>query len=143
MTIRPDTAEVEITSVADTVYDDREFSLVTLTEIGGKRRLSIIIGRTEGLAIARALAGSPPPRPMTHDLLAAAVEGLGARLTQVSISQGDADNFTAIATLSSADGSQRNLDCRPSDALALAARTEPRPLLEVESSLLQAPPGSR
>ena len=59
--------------------------IVLLREVGGNRHLPIFIGTGEATAIAFALEGVEPQRPMTHDLLRAVVEALGATVNHVLV----------------------------------------------------------
>src|SRR6059058_23164 len=59
--------------------------LVLLKEAARERYLVIGIGPLEIMGIAAALSGSPPPRPMTHDLLCSAIAACGARVTHTVI----------------------------------------------------------
>jgi|YNPMSStandDraft_1061717.scaffolds.fasta_scaffold00990_14 hypothetical protein len=90
-----------------------------LKEIDGERRLPIIIGAFEAQAIALEMEGVTPPRPMTHDLIKNLLDQLGATLTEVVIS--DIIEGTFYAKLVFEDLGIE-IDCRPSDAIAIAVR---------------------
>jgi len=94
--------------------------VVLLKESEGARYLPIWIGAVEASAIAFEQQGVQTPRPMTHDLLRDVIAALGASLTQVSITELRDDVF--YAELHFADGT--TVSARPSDAIALALRTE-------------------
>jgi len=102
--------------------------VVLLQETGGARRiLFIFIGNPEADAIVKAMRGSVAPRPLTHDLFRDVLEALGAELERVVITELRIDaegNGTFYAELHLAVG-ERHLvvSARPSDAIALAART--------------------
>ena len=70
-----------------------------------------------------------PPRPLTHDLVGRILLSLGYRLHRVVISELREGTFYATLMLvprdkgTSVDGSERTVDCRPSDAIALAVQT--------------------
>ena len=85
------------------------------------RVLPIFIGEAEAASIAVALSGEPPPRPLTHDLMAALVTSLEVHLDSVHVTDVVDGTFTAELTLSGPTGGHR-LDTRPSDAIALAVR---------------------
>lgn len=87
------------------------------------RVLPILIGGPEASAIHSALEGIVPPRPLTHDLLVVIIGALGATLTQVVITEVREHTFYAELHLVTAAGEQK-LSCRPSDAIALAVRTQ-------------------
>jgi bifunctional DNase/RNase len=96
--------------------------VVLLKDTQRERYLPIWIGPWEANAIATRLQGVTPERPLTHDLFAATLEALGARLTRVIIS--DLADETYHATLElELDGRRVEVDARPSDSLALAVRT--------------------
>jgi uncharacterized protein len=98
--------------------------LVLLREQEAPHRvLPIFIGGREALAIALALSGEPPPRPLTHDLLAALIEGLDARVEHVEVTAVREGVFVAQLAVQGPRGGV-SLDSRPSDAIALALRTD-------------------
>ena len=102
--------------------------VVMLQEVGGARRiLFIFIGNAEADAIVKAMRGSVPPRPLTHDLFRDVLEALGARLDRVVVTElriDDEGNGTFFAELHLSVGEARHVvSARPSDAIALAART--------------------
>ena len=102
--------------------------VVLLQETGGARRiLFIFIGNPEADAIVKAMRGSVPPRPLTHDLFRDVIAALGARLDRVEVTELRVDgdgNGTFLAELHLMVGDKRHVvSARPSDAIALAART--------------------
>lgn len=97
--------------------------VVLLRETQGERRvLPIFIGKAEAQAIALANNKVVPPRPLTHDLLVTAIDVLGCELSHVSIVDLRDKTFFAEIYLKRDTGVE-TLSCRPSDAIALAART--------------------
>jgi uncharacterized protein len=113
---------------------------VILKETERDRYLPIWIGPWEASAIAMKLQGLAPDRPLTHDLFAAALEGLGARVDRVIISSLAEETFHARLLLEH-DGRTVEVDARPSDSLALAVRAGGR-IFVVESVLDQAALGA-
>jgi RNA polymerase sigma factor (sigma-70 family) len=109
-------AEAELPRLAN-----RHLRIVLLKEKDGERLLPIWIGAFEGDALALQLGGETTPRPMTPDLMARAIEALGGRVEQVSVTQLTDNTFYALVSVA-ADGRRVELDARPSDALNLAAR---------------------
>lgn len=85
------------------------------------RVLPIFVGGPEAAAIALALGGHTPPRPLTHDVMASLVEHLDARVDSVEVTELHDGAFLAHLTLSGPTGVQQ-VDSRPSDAIALAIR---------------------
>ncbi|HEX5630644.1 MAG TPA: bifunctional nuclease family protein [Acidimicrobiia bacterium] len=96
--------------------------IVLLREVGGSRHLPIFIGAGEATAIAFALEGVEPQRPMTHDLLKSVVESLGTVVSHVLITALRDGIYYADLVLDR-DGAEVRVSARPSDAIALAART--------------------
>jgi len=97
--------------------------IVLLKTADGKRFLPIWIGPSEASAIMAKLQGSEPPRPMTHDLLQSVVEELGASVVRIAVTELRENTFYARITLR-ANGSDLEIDSRPSDAIALAVRAD-------------------
>jgi bifunctional DNase/RNase len=96
--------------------------VVILKETDHDRYLPIWNGPWEASAIAMKLQGLTPDRPLTHDLFASALEGLGVRVDRVVISALAEETYHARLHLER-DGQVFEIDSRPSDALALAVRT--------------------
>ena len=96
--------------------------VVILKESEHDRYLPIWIGPWEASAIAMKLQGLTPDRPLTHDLFASALEGLGVRVDRVVISALAEETYHARLHLER-DGALFEIDSRPSDALALAVRS--------------------
>ena len=109
--------EVHIYSLATTVNE----CIIFLEELEGSRLLPIWIGIAEGQAIAIRFSGIVLPRPLTHDLLIAAVKQLGWQVSKVVVS--DIKENTFYARVAVTDGKKTELlDSRPSDAIAIAVR---------------------
>ena len=97
---------------------------IVLLKVEGKNRfLPIWIGHPEAAAILMKLQKAELPRPMTHDLLASVVERLSASVARVLVTELRENTFYAILQLDAAGG-EIQVDSRPSDAIALAVRTE-------------------
>ena len=96
---------------------------ILLKEVGGSRRLPIIIGAFEAQAIALEIEGIKPPRPLTHDLLKNIVDNLGATVIEIIVDELRENTFYAkiILDISSITN---EIDSRPSDAIALAVRAQ-------------------
>ena len=97
--------------------------VVILKEKMAERYLPIWIGPAEADAIAVKLQGATVPRPLTHDLLSLVIDSLGATVECIIVNDLKSDTFYAKIILN-VDGKQVEIDSRPSDALALAVRTE-------------------
>jgi bifunctional DNase/RNase len=96
--------------------------ILLLRERDGSRFLPIWIGTPEATAIALAMEGVEPQRPMTHDLMKTVVESLGAEVERVDVIDLEEGTFFAELVLS-IDGGEVRISSRPSDAVALATRT--------------------
>ncbi len=98
--------------------------VVVLQEITGepKRKMLIWIGRNEAIAIKTALAKTEHPRPMTHDLLKNIIDALSAKVEAIYINVVKNATFYAKVKLKS-NIQDLNIDSRPSDALAIAIRS--------------------
>lgn len=97
--------------------------VVILREEGGERLLPIWIGPGEASAIAMEMAGVKFPRPLTHDLFASVVQGLGSQLVRVMVTRVEDNTYYATLVLEK-DGEVISVDARPSDSIALALRAE-------------------
>ena len=113
--------EMVIESVRVHMLSNRH--VVILKDTAGDRYLPIWIGAWEASAIAMRLQGLTAERPLTHDLFASALERLGVRVVRVVISELADETYHARLHLER-DGLEVEVDSRPSDALALAVRTE-------------------
>ena len=96
--------------------------IVLLKTMNGNKFLPIWIGHAEAAAILMKLQGAESPRPMTHDLLNDVVGELNAQITKITVTELKENTFYALITLQ-ASQSEIEIDSRPSDALALAVRT--------------------
>jgi uncharacterized protein len=97
--------------------------IVLLKTVDGNRFLPIWIGHPEAAAILMKLQGAQTPRPMTHDLLNDMLDQLEAKCERVSVTELRDNTFYASITLS-VNGSETEIDSRPSDAIALAVRCQ-------------------
>jgi bifunctional DNase/RNase len=97
--------------------------IVILKDVQGDTVLPIWVGLYEANAIALEVEKASTPRPMTHDLLKNLVQGLNATVQRVVVTELKNDTFYAVLWLEQ-DGEAVTIDCRPSDALALALRAD-------------------
>ncbi|MDH3706491.1 MAG: bifunctional nuclease family protein [Acidimicrobiia bacterium] len=100
------------------------------------RLLPIVIGGPEATSIALAVSGQAPPRPLTHDVMAALLESLDATVDAAEVTELTDGTYHARLIVTGA-GSAHHLDARPSDAIALAVRLG-APLLVSEEVLDEA-----
>lgn len=110
--------------------------VVILKEKHADRYLPIWIGPAEADAIALKLQEVAVPRPLTHDLLRSVITALGATVNSIIVNDLANDTFYAKIILD-ADGTQMEIDSRPSDAIALAVRVKV-PIYAEESVLEKA-----
>ncbi|SDF32407.1 hypothetical protein SAMN04244560_00587 [Thermoanaerobacter thermohydrosulfuricus] len=96
---------------------------VLLTDEEEKKVLPIVIGPLEAQNIAIPLQGITPPRPLTPDLLKSVIEQLGGKPEKVVITDLKDDTYYAELYIKQGDRVIK-LDSRPSDAIALAMRTD-------------------
>lgn len=109
--------------------------IVLLKVEEGNRYLPIWIGHPEAGAILMKLQSAELPRPMTHDLMSNVLESLSAQLERVLVTELRENTFYAVLHLTR-NGEQFEIDSRPSDAIALAVRSE-APIF-ASSELLEA-----
>src|SRR3954451_16414634 len=95
--------------------------IVLLKTVDGNRFLPIWIAHPEAAATLMKLQGASTPRPMPHDLLSDLLEQLDAKCERVSVTELRDNTFYASITVS-INGTEMEIDSRPSDALALAVR---------------------
>ena len=107
--------------------------ILLLKEDDVQRALPVWIGIYEANAIATSLAEMESPRPMTHDLLYNTITQAGYKVSRVVITELKDTTFYAIIYLNSKSGDME-LDSRPSDAVALAVRSE-APIFVMEDVL--------
>src|SRR5437667_12693345 len=97
--------------------------IVLLKTADGNKFLPIWIGHPEAAAILMKLQSQAAPRPMTHDLLSDMLEQLGAQVIRITVTELRENTFYAQITVQQ-DGSEVEIDSRPSDAIALAIRAD-------------------
>jgi hypothetical protein len=106
--------------------------VVVLQDDAQTRFLPIWIGVCEANAISLVLEGVATPRPMTHDLMRGLLGATGFAVDHVLIHTLSESVFLASIHLVSSAGEVREVDARPSDALALALRTNAAVLVDPE-----------
>ena len=111
------------------------YVIVLLDEVG-RRALPIWVGPWEGIALAAGLRGISTPRPMTFNLMVSLLKAADAKIDEVRVEALKEDTFYGVVKLRSGD-TVREIDARPSDALALAVLTG-SPIFVVEEVLERA-----
>jgi bifunctional DNase/RNase len=97
--------------------------IVLLKTAEGNKFLPIWIGHPEAAAILMKLQGASTPRPMTHDLVTDILGQLQAQVIRITVTELRENTFYAQITVQQ-DGSEVEIDSRPSDAIALALRAD-------------------
>ena len=97
--------------------------IVLLKTAEGNKFLPIWIGHPEAAAILMKLQGATTPRPMTHYLVTDMLGQLDTHVVRICVTELRENTFYATITLKQ-DGSEIEIDSRPSDAIALAVRAE-------------------
>ena len=97
--------------------------IVLLKDLVEKEVVPIWIGFFEASAIATQLEKVQLSRPMTHDLLKNLLDTLGVTVIKIEVTELRENTFFAIIHLDM-DGTHFAIDARPSDAIALALRTD-------------------
>lgn len=101
------------------ISEIHEQQVIILKELDGDRSFSIQIGIFEATSIDRKIKKIPSPRPLTHDLLCQTIHSLGGELQEIQITQLKEKTYFATLKIGQ-NGRVAEVDCRPSDAIALA-----------------------
>jgi bifunctional DNase/RNase len=96
-----------------------EHQVIILKEVEGDRSFPIVIGIYEATSIDRRVKGMPSPRPLTHDLIVSAVDQMGGEIQDIVISELQEHTYFAKLRIRQ-EGELLEVDCRPSDAVAVA-----------------------
>ena len=113
--------EMTIDSIRVSLMNYQRVVILRVKE--SNRYLPIWIGPSEADSIALKLQDVAVPRPLTHDLLRSVIASLGATVSRIVVSDLSNDTFYAKVILQ-VNGSTMEVDSRPSDAIALAVRTD-------------------
>lgn len=114
--------EMFVTGIAIDVRNNHP--LVILNDESKKRALPIWIGQAEAQAIARALEGFKPERPLTHDLMINIVESTGFKVHHIEINDLNENTYFSSLVIENAIGELIAIDSRPSDAIAISIRVD-------------------
>jgi bifunctional DNase/RNase len=110
-----------------------QMPIVVLRDASGTAILPIWVGVYEANAIALEIEKISTPRPMTHDLIKTILMGMEARVDRIVVNELKDDTFFATIWVEK-NGEMMSIDSRPSDALAIALRTD-SPIFVDESVL--------
>ena len=107
------------------IRDGADRQHIFLSEVDGARSFPIVIGNNEAGEIHRIVHGHQTERPLTHQLTFEAIQALGARIRTVDIVDLKHNTFYArIVLAGDAPAEPKEIDARPSDAIALALRAK-------------------
>jgi hypothetical protein len=104
------------------IREGSDHQYVFLREKEGSREFPIVIGVFEAMEIRRKVKELATPRPTTHDLVGRVLDALGGKLERVIVNELKNNTFFAQLVIQTAGG-VREVDSRPSDAIALALQT--------------------
>lgn len=98
--------------------------IIILKDVNSETMLPIWVGAFEANAIALEIEKISPQRPMTHDLLRNIILEMGASVERVIVTDLRDNTFFAVIEMRSYNGDSLMIDARPSDAIALALRSD-------------------
>ena len=98
--------------------------IVLLRDPSGRRQVPIWIDQAQAQNILAGINRERPPRPLSHDLMAQILSLAGLKLERVVVHAIEDNTFRAVLKLINQAGENTELDARPSDAIALALRTD-------------------
>jgi bifunctional DNase/RNase len=98
--------------------------IIILKDVSSETMLPIWVGAYEANAIALEIEKITPQRPMTHDLLRNVITEVGASVERVVVTELRDNTFFAMIVMKNHAGETIMIDARPSDAIALALRTD-------------------
>ena len=111
---------LEIVALSHSVTNSHNYAVI-LGEINGRRRLPVVIGGFEAQAIAVAMEGMVPTRPLTHDLFRSTLDSFNIEVKEVIINN-LLDGVFHARLVCQMDGNSVEIDSRTSDAIAMAVR---------------------
>jgi len=117
--LRKDRMEIPVELSRIVIRDHFEEQYIYVSEVDGPRGFPIVIGRNEALEIHRKASNKRTDRPMTHDLIHLILDAFDAKVVKVVINNLAHGTFFANLYVKR-DNELVKLDCRPSDAIALA-----------------------
>ena len=114
--------KTEVTIESLRVSLTSQHRIILLKEKDGVLSLPLFIGQFEAEAIVLALQDIEISRPQPHDLMRSIIKALDSQILRAEITEMKAATFYAELVLRNADGAEVRIDCRPSDAIAVALR---------------------
>jgi uncharacterized protein len=110
--------------------------IILLKDTTDRRALPIYISQDQAKAIINALEKQAPPRPFTHDLMVNIFQGCGINVQKIAINALQDNTFYATIVIEHG-GEVKEIDARPSDAIAIAIRTQ-APIWVIEEVIADA-----
>lgn len=101
------------------INEIHDSQIILLHEVDGERAFPIVIGLFEARSIEKRIKGEKWPRPLTHDLICNVIDLLGGDLQDIYINELREHTYFARLRIRK-DGEIVEVDCRPSDAIAIA-----------------------
>jgi bifunctional DNase/RNase len=120
---RCDDVPVQMDLMRIIINENSDQHIIFLKEVEGDRMFPIVIGIFEASSIDRRVKNQSTQRPLTHDLLANAIELLGGELQDIYINELREHTYFAKLRIRH-DGELVEVDSRPSDAIALAVTVD-------------------
>lgn len=117
--------EVRVAGVYEQRFSDQISTYFVLVRDNRDRNLRIFIGQNEATSISMAMEGHQTSRPLTHDLARIIIERLGFHVDRVLVDdEYNSIYYAKLILAQRGNGNGVEIDCRPSDAIAIAVRTE-------------------
>ncbi len=123
--------ECELSRIIINELSDQQ--VIWIKECNGERAFPIVIGIFEAIAIDRRIRQLEIPRPLTHDLIRNIISKLNGKLESITINRVQENTFYALLNVKLND-EEILIDARPSDAIAIAVRTNSK--IYVEEAVL-------
>jgi uncharacterized protein len=110
--------------------------IILLKDTADRRALPIYISQDQAKAIINALEKQTPPRPFTHDLIVNIFDSCDIKVERITIDSLQDNTFYASIVIDR-NGERKEIDARPSDAIAVAIRTK-APIWVIEEVIADA-----
>ncbi len=110
--------------------------IILLKDAADRRALPIYISQDQAKAIVNALEKQTPPRPFTHDLIVNIFDSCDLKVVRITIDSLQDNTFYASIAIEH-NGQIKEIDARPSDAIAVAIRTK-APIWVIEEVIADA-----
>ncbi len=110
--------------------------IILLKDAADRRALPIYISQEQAKAIINALEKQTPPRPFTHDLIVNMLDSCDIKVDRITINSLQDNTFYALIIINH-NGVMKEIDARPSDAIAVAIRTK-APIWVIEEVIADA-----